>query len=312
MIVTHADEASAAAERFRQYINTPVLTRIKLNTGSFKAYDIEPATVPDMMSERPIMIFGKYKGKPTGTVTLTGKVGRKSYKQSFDLSQVKPDKGNAALRYLWARERIKYLDYQVESNESPEAKAILELGLKYNLMTNYTSFIAIDEQVVNKNGKQVTVQQPIPMPEGVSDYAVGHDVAEMVVTKMAAVGVNRQNLSRVVEEDEEFEEEVFVVVEEDPEFPGGMKAMLAFIEKNLVYPEEAKASGIEGKVYVSFTVEKDGSISNVKILRDIGYGCGDEVVRIVKLMPKWNPGKQRGVPVRVRYNLPVQFILNKQ
>ena len=312
MIVTKADEASAAAERFRQYINTPVLTRIKLNTGSFKAYDIEPATVPDMMSERPIMIFGKYKGKPTGTVTLTGKVGRKSYKQSFDLSQVKPDKGNAALRYLWARERIKYLDYQVESNESPEAKAILELGLKYNLMTNYTSFIAIDEQVVNKNGKQVTVQQPIPMPEGVSDYAVGHDVAEMVVTKMAAVGVNRQNLSRVVEEDEEIEEEVFVVVEEDPEFPGGMKAMLAFIEKNLVYPEEAKAAGIEGKVYVSFTVEKDGSISNVKILRDIGYGCGDEVVRIVKLMPKWNPGKQRGVPVRVRYNLPVQFILNKQ
>ena len=115
-----------------------------------------------------------------------------------------------------------------------------------------------------------------------------------------------------MEEDEEIEEEVFVVVEEDPEFPGGMKAMLAFIEKNLVYPEEAKAAGIEGKVYVSFTVEKDGSISNVKILRDIGYGCGDEVVRIVKLMPKWNPGKQRGVPVRVRYNLPVQFILNKQ
>lgn len=308
MIVTKADEASAAAERFRQYINTPVLTRIKLNTGSFKAYDIEPATVPDMMSERPIMIFGKYKGKPTGTVTLTGKVGRKSYKQSFDLSQVKPDKGNAALRYLWARERIKYLDYQVESNESPEAKAILELGLKYNLMTNYTSFIAIDEQVVNKDGKQVTVQQPIPMPEGVSDYAVGHDVAEMVMSKVAAVGVNRQT---IVMEEEEIEEEVFVVVEEDPEFPGGMKAMYAFIEKNLVYPEAAKAAGIAGKVYVSFIVEKDGSITNVKILRDIGYGCGDEALRVVKMMPKWIPGKQRGNPVRVQYNLPVVFKLNK-
>ena len=305
MVVTKADEASVAAERFRQYINTPVLTRIKLNTGSFKAYDIEPATVPDMMSERPIMIFGKYKGKPTGTVTLTGKVGRKSYKQSFDLSQVKPDKGNAALRYLWARERIKYLDYQVESNESPEAKAILELGLKYNLMTNYTSFIAIDEQVVNKDGKQVTVQQPIPMPEGVSDYAVGHDVANL---SMKLAGVSK---GFVAVEEEMGEEEVFVVVEDDPEFPGGMDALHAFIEKNLVYPEEAKAAGIEGKVYISFTVEKDGSITNVKILRDIGYGCGDEAVRVVKMMPKWIPGKQRGNPVRVQFNLPVVFKLNK-
>ena len=308
MIVTKADEASAAAERFRQYINTPVLTRIKLNTGSFKAYDIEPATVPDMMSERPIMIFGKYKGKPIGTVTLTGKVGRKSYKQSFDLSQVKPDKGNAALRYLWARERIKYLDYQVESNESPEAKAILELGLKYNLMTNYTSFIAIDEQVVNKNGKQVTVQQPIPMPEGVSDYAVGHDVANL---SLKAASVSKGFVAVEEEMEEEMEEDVFVVVEDDPEFPGGMAALKAFIEKNLVYPEAAKAAGIAGKVYVSFIVEKDGSITNVKILRDIGYGCGDEAVRVVKMMPKWIPGKQRGNPVRVQYNLPVVFKLNK-
>ena len=315
MIVTKESEAAAAAERFRQYVSTPVLTRIKFNEGKFKAYDVEPMAVPDMMAERPIMIFGKYEGKPTGTVTLTGKVGRKTYKQSFDLSQVKPEKANAALRYLWARERIKYLDYlggQYSRDDTPIAEQITKLGLKYNLMTNYTSFIAIDEVVVNKDGKQTTVKQPIPMPEGVSDYAVGHEVAELSMarngvmpgTSVVAVG----GIGYSVEEEME-EEEVFVVVEDDPEFPGGMDSLKAFIERNLVYPQWAKDNKIEGKVYVSFTVEIDGSISNVKVLRDIGGGCGAEAIRVVMKMPKWKPGKQRGKPVRVQFNLPIEFKL---
>ena len=308
MIVTNESEASAAAERFRQYISTPVLTRIKMNAGKFKVYDVEPMAVPDMMAERPIMIFGKYTGKPTGTVTLTGKVGRKAYKQTFDLSQVKADKSNAALRYLWARERIKYLDYlggQYSRDDTPIAEQITKLGLKYNLMTNYTSFIAIDEVVVNKDGKQTTVKQPIPMPEGVSDYAVGHDLSVRVMSKVAAVGGIGYN----VVEEEEVEEEIFIVVEDDPEFPGGKDSLYAFIERNLVYPQWAKDNKIEGKVYVSFTVETDGSISNVKVLRDIGGGCGAEAIRVVMKMPKWKPGKQRGKPVRVQFNLPIEFKL---
>jgi Ca-activated chloride channel family protein len=315
MIVTNQSEASAAAERFRQYISTPVLTRIKMNAGKFKVYDVEPMAVPDMMAERPIMIFGKYTGKPTGTVTLTGKVGRKAYKQTFDLSQVKADKSNAALRYLWARERIKYLDYlggQYSRDDTPIAEQITKLGLKYNLMTNYTSFIAIDEVVVNKDGKQTTVKQPIPMPEGVSDYAVGHEVAELSMarngvmpgTSVVAVG----GIGYSVEEEME-EEEVFVVVEDDPEFPGGMDSLKAFIERNLVYPQLAKDNKIEGKVFVTFVVEKDGSISGVKVLRDIGYGCGAEAIRVVMKMPKWKPGKQRGKPMRVQFNLPIEFKL---
>ena len=308
MIVTDEKDASAAAERFRQYVSTPVLTRIKFNAGKFKAYDVEPMAVPDMMAERPIMIFGKYTGKPAGTLTLSGKVGRKAYKQTFDLSQVKADKSNAALRYLWARERIKYLDYlggQYARDDTPIAKQITELGLKYNLMTNYTSFIAIDEVVVNKDGKQVTVKQPIPMPEGVSDYAVGADMADLKVSRNAAA-VN-SFVPVVMEEIEE--ESVFLVVEEDPEFPGGMDSLKAFIERNLIYPQAARDNKIEGKVYVTFTVEADGSISNVKVLRDIGGGCGEEAVRVVKMMPKWKPGKQRGKPVRTQFNLPVTFKL---
>ena len=314
-IVTKESEAAKMAERFRQYINTPVLTRIKFSAKGFDAYDVEPVAVPDMMAERPILIYGKYRGKAAGTLTLTGKVGRKPWKQTFDLTNVKADSANAALRYLWARERIKLLDYLVSrwgNEDDPNAKKILNLGLKYNLMTNYTSFIAIDEQVVNKDGKQTTVKQPLPLPEGVSDYAVGHTVAEVsgIKYKSTARGEGGMvvTMDLVLEEEEDEEEtQIFTVVEDEPEFPGGMDSLRAVLQRNIKYPQQALNNKIEGKVYVSFVVETDGSLSNIKVLRDIGGGCGKEAVRVVKLMPKWIPGKQHGKAVRTEYNLPVVF-----
>lgn len=107
------------------------------------------------------------------------------------------------------------------------------------------------------------------------------------------------------------DDEVFVIVEEQAEFPGGMEAMYAYIQKNLVYPEKAKEKGIEGRVFVSFIIEKDGSISNVKILRGIGGGCDEAAMEMVKNMPKWKPGKQKGKPVRYQFTLPIKFELPK-
>ena len=109
----------------------------------------------------------------------------------------------------------------------------------------------------------------------------------------------------------DYAEEILVgcISEPDPEFPGGYEALLKFLSENIHYPEEAKKEGIEGRVYVTFVVEKDGSISGVRVLRDIGGGCGEEAVRVVETMPKWKPGLQRGVPVRVQFNLPVNFKL---
>ena len=106
------------------------------------------------------------------------------------------------------------------------------------------------------------------------------------------------------------EEEIFQVVEEEPEFPGGMEALYKYLGESIKYPQLAKENNIEGKVYVTFVVEKDGSIANPRILRDIGGGCGQEAVRVVKAMPKWKAGKQRGKNVRVQFNLPVSFKLN--
>jgi protein TonB len=113
-----------------------------------------------------------------------------------------------------------------------------------------------------------------------------------------------------VEEDEEIlEAEIFTVVESMPSFPGGMGELMKYLSENIKYPPLAKESGIQGRVFINFVVEPNGSISNVKVLRGIGGGCDEEAVRVVEKMPKWSPGKQRGKPVRVSYNLPVKFTL---
>jgi protein TonB len=87
--------------------------------------------------------------------------------------------------------------------------------------------------------------------------------------------------------------------------------MMKFIQKNLVYPEIAQENTIEGTVVVEFIVEKDGSIGNIKVIKDIGGGCGDAAVNVMKKMPKWNPGKQRDNPVRVKMKAPIKFRLSK-
>jgi protein TonB len=103
--------------------------------------------------------------------------------------------------------------------------------------------------------------------------------------------------------------EIFTVVEEQPGYPGGEEARISFLQQNIKYPEEAKELGIQGRVFVTFVVEVDGSISDVRVLRGIGGGCDEEAIRVVRAMPKWVPGKQRGVPVRVQFNLPIKFTL---
>ncbi len=108
---------------------------------------------------------------------------------------------------------------------------------------------------------------------------------------------------------QEASDEVFTVVEEQPTFPGGNAAITTYLSQNLKYPQSAFDAEIEGTVYANFIIEKDGSVSNVKILRGIHPDCDAEVIRVVSEMPKWNPGKQRGQAVRVQFNLPVRFRL---
>lgn len=101
----------------------------------------------------------------------------------------------------------------------------------------------------------------------------------------------------------------FKMVEQMPEFPRGQDALLKYLASNIKYPESARKAGIQGIVYINYVVEKDGSLSNMKVLRGIGNGCDEEALRVVSMMPKWKIGKQRGEAVAVEYNLPIKFSL---
>ena len=102
---------------------------------------------------------------------------------------------------------------------------------------------------------------------------------------------------------------VYQFVEQMPQFPGGDQAMMEYLKKNLRYPIVARENEVQGRVIVRFVVNEDGKVSDVVIMRDIGSGCGQEAVRVVKMMPKWLPGKQNGKPVKTYFTLPVTFRL---
>ena len=99
----------------------------------------------------------------------------------------------------------------------------------------------------------------------------------------------------------------YIIPDVNPEFPGGKDAMFAFLQENIRYPKEARDAKVEGKVLVRFIVERDGSISQLEVKRDIGYGCGEEALRVMRKMPKWKPGKVRDTAVRCQFFVPVKF-----
>lgn len=134
-----------------------------------------------------------------------------------------------------------------------------------------------------------------------------------ILTLVVLYSINNQAFSQVIYNDvPDTDSSVFMVVENPPSFPGGDNARMDFLVKNLVYPKHAREAGIEGTVFVTFVIEKDGIVSNIEIIRGIGGGCDEEAVRVMKLMPKWTPGKQNGKEVRVQYNMPLKFKLTNE
>jgi Ca-activated chloride channel family protein len=173
-IVIDESQASAIAEKFRMYIQTPVLTNIHIRSVGFDTYDVHPVSFPDLLAQRPLILFGKWRGPVSGTFELTGKSGRGEYVNRLDISGLQPEESNSALRYLWARSRIAELsDYGSEDVSADRVKEITSLGLKYNLLTRYTSFIAVREVVTNSLEPAKDINQPVPLPLHVTDMAVG-------------------------------------------------------------------------------------------------------------------------------------------
>ena len=145
-IITDYTQAERQAETFKKYISSPVLTNVQLTFEDFDAYDLTPTQTPDLMAEKPVIVFGKWKGEPKGKLILNGSSGTGDYELTTKVSKKLVDEDNVALRSLWARDKIKTLsDYEKVSKGSDLKQEITDLGLRYSLLTDYTSFVAIDD-----------------------------------------------------------------------------------------------------------------------------------------------------------------------
>ena len=173
--------------------------------------------------------------------------------------------------------------------------------------------VVLDEEMVEITKQEEQKPQPVEQPQQTTQLEIVDDNVETedinINAEVEQNEVIEEYVAPEVVEEEVVEQEIFQIVEEMPAFPGGEKALLEYVAKNIKYPQIARETGIQGRVFVGFVVEPDGSVSNVKILRGIGGGCDEEAMRVIKSLPKWKPGKQRGKAVRVSYQIPVVFKL---
>ncbi len=168
----------------------------------------------------------------------------------------------------------------------PPPPAALEQKVKFVAPIVTTEEVVEDADIFNQDDlAQTTTNEAVAIEEIV------------VETKVEVIEV------------EESKKEVFTIVEEMPAFPGGEAERNKFLAENIQYPQQATENGIQGTVYVSFVVDSKGNVTDVKILRGIGGGCDEEALRVVRMMPKWHPGKQNGKNVRVLFNMPIYFKL---
>jgi len=175
-VITQETEAPAMAERFHRYIEAPVLTNVRVDFEKFGAHEVFPRSVPDVFARRPVVIHGKWRGPLQGNVTVRGSSGTGPFARRFDVGATSPRPENHALRYLWARTKIAELSDFTGEPAPADRAALVALGSHYNLLTRYTSFIAVLEQVRNPGAAATAVDQPLPLPAGVSELAVAEGI----------------------------------------------------------------------------------------------------------------------------------------
>jgi Ca-activated chloride channel family protein len=178
-VVLRPEQARQTAERLKKMIERPVLTRVRVAFKGLDVYDVTPEKIPDLLAERPVVVFGKYRGPATGSIELSGRAGSGvTFRQALDVRQTDARVENSALRELWARQWVAALDDQRHLSPNPALdENITELGLGYQLLTSFTSFVAVDSQIANRVGDPTSVRQPLPMPDGVSDLAIERPAA---------------------------------------------------------------------------------------------------------------------------------------
>ncbi|MBZ4675266.1 MAG: Cell envelope biosis protein TonB [Dysgonamonadaceae bacterium] len=203
------------------------------------------------------------------------------------------------------------------------ALALVFVAFEWSTQTTKLDASTVVQDVVAEEEIEITRRDPTPPPPPPPPAPEAPEIIQVVETKVETrIEINMEDDQSKAQiqtytpppppkQVEEEEEEIFVVVENQPEFPGGQAAMMKFLSENIKYPVIAQENGIQGRVICNFVVERDGSITDVQVVRGVDPSLDREAVRVIQSMPKWKPGMQRGKPVRVRFTLPVVFRLQQ-
>ncbi|MBW1872260.1 MAG: TonB family protein [Deltaproteobacteria bacterium] len=277
-IALDADEARRQAARFRKYIAAPILQDIQVDFEGFEAYDLHSQVLPDLFAERPLILFGKYKPSPKGSIVIRGQVSSQKMEGRINLSDAVSSNDNAALRGLWARHKVMSLTDMLARDPADDKliEEVTRLGLRYSLLTDYTSFVAVDTKV-RADGKKVTkVRQPLPLPLGVSDNAIGTGgagsgslpgkVGGRVYRSMPAARTVMGSLSR-------------------SEIQRGIRKNMRSIRA--CYERALKSdSSLSGKIVVEFVIGPKGTVTNVKIVTSTvkSYQFQADILKVIRRM----------------------------
>ncbi len=227
--------------------------------------------------------------------------------------------------------------YTMEVKKNPKVdlerwrSILLEIGFIVSLLLIYLAFqykdsgksenvlgemqdVQIEDEIIPITRQQEVKPPPPPPPpkviEQIEIVKDDEEVDDIEIDESESDEDTKVEAAPIVEDEEEEEAPMnFYVIEKKPEFPGGLVAMQKWIRDHTKYPEVAKENGITGKVYVQFVIGKDGAVTNVKVMRSVDPYLDAEALRVIKAMPKWSPGEQRGKPVKVLFQLPVNFVL---
>ena len=200
--------------------------------------------------------------------------------------------------------------------------SLLFFAFEWSTQTTKLNENVLVQDVLAEEEIEITRRDPTPPPPPPPPETETPEIIEVVETKVETkleIQIEDDQSQRQMQayvpppppkpKQEEVTEEIFVVVENQPEFPGGNTAMMKFLSDNIKYPVIAQENGIQGRVICNFVVERDGSITDVQVVRGVDPSLDKEAVRVIQQMPRWKPGKQRGQAVRVRFTLPVVFRL---
>jgi len=307
-VISKPEEAPLRAEQFRAMIQSPVLTQVKVKFQDFAAYDVEPPAIPDILAERPVIVFGKWRGRPSGGITLSGISGHGPYTEVIQVGKIAPSDENSALRYLWARHRLALLsDYNRLRANDKRVEEVMKLGLAYNLLTAYTSFVAIDTEVRTKDGKVTTVRQPLPLPQGVSDYAVGGSAIAQAYAPAAKASLpaeyevsRRQEISK---DKVELKSSIIHVT-----VSGGLsrEEALKVVKANWHEIEKAcSKTKLQGKATIVLMLNSEGKVKKVNVA--LGEGKNKEAEKCIQALAKKWQFPASGNPQEGRIEISLQF-----